>query len=407
MSAVNFYNENDPKAAAWLRELIRGGHIADGIVDERDIRELRGSDLAGFCQCHFFAGIGGWSYALRLAGWPDDEPVWTGSCPCQPFSSAGKAQGLCDERHLWPAFRGLIAECHPAIVFGEQVASKDGRAWLAGVRSDLEGDGYAVGAADLCAASVGAPHIRQRLYWVANSNRPVGDERPRSGQQSVRDENQKSLRVANADRTGYQGSNRTGQPEAAAGAGPCSQHPRGNCESGRLADANSAGCAQLRRPGANGAPSAATERDGGLALASGLRLDEHAQQHGEPEIHSANGNSRGEHFDRCRVAGGVGDAGFERDESRRGTGDVGRAPDQEQSETSQRERSGNAAASSGAWSNFQLIPCRDGKARRIESGTFPLADGVSGRVGLLRGYGNAIVPQVAAEFIRASIEAMI
>ncbi len=165
-----YYNENDPKAAAWLRELITAGLIADGLVDERSITDVRADELDGFVQCHFFAGIGGWSYALRLAGWLDDEPVWTGSCPCQPFSSAGKAQGLCDERHLWPAFRGLISQRNPANVFGEQVASKDGRAWLAGVRADLEGSGYAVGAADLCAASVGAPHKRQRLFFVAHTH---------------------------------------------------------------------------------------------------------------------------------------------------------------------------------------------------------------------------------------------
>jgi DNA (cytosine-5)-methyltransferase 1 len=155
----------------WLRELIADGLIAQGEVDERSILDVRPADLAGFDQCHFFAGIGGWSYALRLAGWPDDRPVWTGSCPCQPLSSAGKQKGHADERHIWPAFYELIAECRPSTVFGEQVASKDGREWLAGVRADLEDARYAVGAADLCAAGVGAPHIRQRLFWVADAQR--------------------------------------------------------------------------------------------------------------------------------------------------------------------------------------------------------------------------------------------
>lgn len=154
-----YYNEVEPYAAEWLRRLIKAGHIADGVVDERSIEDIHPIELHGFTQCHFFAGIGVWSRALRLAGWPDDRPVWTGSCPCQPFSTAGKGAGFADERHLWPAFHHLIAECRPPVVFGEQVASKDGLAWLDLVRTDLEATGYAAGAADLCAAGIGAPHI--------------------------------------------------------------------------------------------------------------------------------------------------------------------------------------------------------------------------------------------------------
>lgn len=165
-----YYNEIDPYAAQWLRNLIAAGHIADGDVDERSIVDVRPTDLSGFTQCHFFAGIGGWSLALRLAEWPDDREVWTGSCPCQPFSQAGSRAGSRDARHLWPAFYNIISECRPPTVFGEQVASVDGRSWFSAVRFDLEALGYAVGGADLCAAGVGAPHIRQRLWWVADSD---------------------------------------------------------------------------------------------------------------------------------------------------------------------------------------------------------------------------------------------
>jgi len=164
---VNFYNDNDRAMCQWLRELIAQGHLPPGVVDERSILELKPEDLAGFDQCHFFAGIGGWPLALRWAGLEGVAGIWTGSCPCQPLSCAGKRQGHADERHLWPAFYRLISECRPATVFGEQVASADGREWFAGVRLDLEGLGYAVGGADLCAAGVGAPHRRQRLFWVA------------------------------------------------------------------------------------------------------------------------------------------------------------------------------------------------------------------------------------------------
>ncbi len=164
-----YYNEIDPFAAQWLRNLIAAGHIAPGVVDERSIEDVTPDDLRGFTQCHFFAGVGVWSLALRRAGWPDDKPVWTGSCPCQPFSAAGKGNGFADERHLWPSFFHLISECKPGVIFGEQVASKDGLAWLDLVQADLEATDYAVGAVDLCAAGFGAPHVRQRLHWVGDS----------------------------------------------------------------------------------------------------------------------------------------------------------------------------------------------------------------------------------------------
>jgi len=167
---MNYYNEFDPHAAAWLRELITQKLIPNGHVDTRSIAEVSPSDLDGYVQCHFFAGIAGWSLALQLAGWPEDRPVWTGSCPCQPFSTAGKGLGTADERHLWPVFAELIRAYKPPTVFGEQVASKAGREWLSGVFADLEGMGYQRAGADLCAAGVGAPHIRQRVYWVANAN---------------------------------------------------------------------------------------------------------------------------------------------------------------------------------------------------------------------------------------------
>ena len=164
---MNYYNDNDPYVAKWLRNLIAAGHLPQGDVDERSILEVTPNDVRGYEQCHFFAGIGGWPLALEWAGWRG--PVWSGSCPCQPLSSAGQRKGDADERRLWPAFQQLIAECGPPVVFGEQVASKDGREWLSAVRTDLESMGYACGAADLSAAGVGAPHIRQRLFWVAHA----------------------------------------------------------------------------------------------------------------------------------------------------------------------------------------------------------------------------------------------
>jgi DNA (cytosine-5)-methyltransferase 1 len=167
-----YYNEIDAYAAQWLRNLIAAGHIAPGDVDERSIEDVRPDDLRGYTQCHFFAGISVWSYALRRAGFPDDRPVWTGSCPCQPFSAAGKGAGFADERHLWPAWFHLIEQCRPPVIFGEQVASPDGYAWLDLVQTDMEEAGYAFGPVVLPAAGFGAPHGRHRIYFVADANHP-------------------------------------------------------------------------------------------------------------------------------------------------------------------------------------------------------------------------------------------
>jgi DNA (cytosine-5)-methyltransferase 1 len=255
---MNYYNEYDKDAARWLRNLISKGLIPEGHVDDRSISEVTANDLEGYTQCHFFAGIGGWSLALQLAGWSSKRPVWTGSCPCQPFSTAGKGLGEKDERHLWPELYRLINEWNPATVFGEQVASPSGRRWLDGVRTDLEKLEYAVGCADLCAAGVGAPHIRQRLYWVGHSS------------------------------------------------------------------------------------------------SKGL------QRH--------------------------------------------RRPEQEQvSEGWERAKRHGSQARLAAWGEYRILEGSGGEIRRIESSTEPMAHGVSERVVRLRGYGNAIVPQLAAKFIKATV----
>lgn len=212
MKPAAYYNEIDPFAAQWLRNLIAGGHIAPGEVDERSIEDVTPDDLKEFTQCHFFAGIGVWSHSLRLAGWPDDKPAWTGSCPCQPFSASGKGDGFDDERHLWPAFQWLISECRPQCVFGEQVAASGANAWFDLVQSDMEGMDYAFGLVPFTSASIGAPHIRERAYWVAHA---TGEH-----QSSTRDEARVATRcgsgtvngMGNANITRLEGFGRNGSP---------------------------------------------------------------------------------------------------------------------------------------------------------------------------------------------------
>ena len=108
-----YYNEHDPYAVQWLRNLISAGEIAPGDVDERSIEDVVPSEVAGYTQRHWFAGIGGWSLALRRAGVSDDRPIDTASCPCQPFSQSGKKHGFADERHLWPSLFHILCALRP------------------------------------------------------------------------------------------------------------------------------------------------------------------------------------------------------------------------------------------------------------------------------------------------------
>jgi len=368
-----YYNEIDPKAAAWLRELIKRGWIADGDVDETDIRDVDPARLGGYTQCHFFAGIGGWSLGLRLAGWPDDRPVWTGSCPCQPFSAAGRRAGTADERHLWPHWHHLISQCQPAIVFGEQVASKDGLGWLDLVCADMEATGYAIGAADLCAAGIGAPHIRQRLWFVGERLADADDSR--YGVASATDRNgEGDVREAIASDAG-----RHGRLADAGGFGRGAQ---------RIGDH---GGDDRRQPDADG-------QDGGMADA---QLDEQRSGRGARSEDQSRHEPRTESSGRGEV-GGMADAmPAGRAEGRAVAGHGSPAGDGICGGLANTER---PRPTNGHWRDADWLFCRDGKWRPVESGTFPLAHGVSARVGRLRGYGNAIVPQVAATFIRSVME---
>ena len=182
-----YYNEFDPFAAEWLRNLIKAGHIAPGDVDERSILDVKADDLKSYTQCHFFAGIGGWSLALRIAGWNDDRPVWTGSPPCQPFSSNGKKGGFNDERHLLPQWLELIRERKPSRIFGEQVAASIKDGWLDLLCEGLGDSGYEVAPAVLEGHIVGSPQGRERLYFAATSDASDGIDKTIGTQCAVGD----------------------------------------------------------------------------------------------------------------------------------------------------------------------------------------------------------------------------
>lgn len=297
-----YYNEIDPYAAQWLRNLMDYDLILPGEVDERSIVEVHPDDLKGFTQCHFFAGIGGWSLAARLARWPDDRRLWTGSCPCQPFSVAGGGSGFNDPRHLWPEFLRLITKHRPTEVFGEQVASKHADAWIDLVQLDLEALDYAFGCVPFPAAGIGSPHIRDRNYWVGYTN----DSRPQ-GWSSTLSDYVRQIGQAAARGTAFGLADSSSRRREMA-----VQHNRSR-------------------------DAADTERQASIA--------------------------RSNRFDFARPG-----------------------------------------ATNNTWRDADWLCCRDSKWRPVEPGTQPLAHGVSSRMGRLRAYGNAIVPQQAAQFIEVVME---
>lgn len=380
---LTYYNEIDRYCINWLNRLMARNLIPFGDIDDRPIQEVQARDLIPYRAHHFFAGIGGWAYALRLAGWPDDKAVWTGSCPCQPFSIAGSRKGTKDARHLWPDFFRLIAKCSPQRVFGEQVENAIGHGWLDGISADLEGEGYAVGAVVLGAHSVGAPHIRQRLWWVAqpkrrstkrqrlNMDEEAGEvEGAAQKRQRIRNDagdGGKSIRVADSSSTRLAG--RQIQPtrqerKAVERSGDDGSDGLAESECGRFQRTQ----VSVRQPRQEQATSIERRSADRLEVPTSPRLERTTGTHiqkrsNRPACTSGTESSRLVH------------------------------PTLQQTRLSR-----------FPWEHFDVVHCLDGKTRRIGPGIFPLAARVPARVGAIKAAGNAIVPQVAAEFITAYME---
>jgi DNA (cytosine-5)-methyltransferase 1 len=331
-----YYNEIEPYPAQWIRNLIKEGLLPDGEVDERSILDVQPDELRGFTQCHFFAGIGGWAYAARLAGWPDDRPLWTGSAPCQPFSVAGKGKAQEDERHLWPVFFELIRACRPPVLMGEQVAAAVGKDWLDGVCADLEGVGYACGATVVPACAVDAPHRRDRLWFVGNADISRTDAHTSTS---------------------------------------ASWHPVGKPSGGDVANAVRGGSGAQRR------------NDGEVrGVQEAQRWAEHS-----PLVSGRGGDANSP----------LADANNKR---RDGIDALLRPEASGWHSENVHEAAGGGAANDTFWSEAVWVAGADGKARRVKPGVRLLAHGVPTRVGKLRAYGNAIVPILGAEVIRAYLE---
>jgi DNA (cytosine-5)-methyltransferase 1 len=166
------YNEIEPFLAKWLDNLISYNHIADGHIVCKSIKEIDTTIFKDYNQAHFFAGVGGWSYALRLVGWPDDRKVWTISCPCPPWSRA-RINNLDfdktrDERDLWPVVMPIIKQHMPSEIYGEQVAGKKVQEWILRTRKDLESIGYNFEGRTTKSSYAGAPSQRERFFFFAH-----------------------------------------------------------------------------------------------------------------------------------------------------------------------------------------------------------------------------------------------
>jgi site-specific DNA-cytosine methylase len=489
---LTYYNDIEEYACEWMRNLVDSDDISMGVVDGRSILDVVADELVGYQRIHLFSGIGGWDLALSMSGVQFDCTVLTASCPCQPFSAAGKQKGEKDERHLWPEALRVIKGLRPGFVFGEQVASKLGRTWLSRVQTDLEALGYRFGAADLCAAGIGAPHIRQRLYWGAwlpsvglAHSEAVGHQRSGSGTFGEQDREEESggrssdsggtggmanTKCRSAERHGHEvggttegvqgeereqrvrtdtreGKSVSGMEEPSrTGAGGTDGTP---CDEGwEAVDPRAEGIRQGHRGTQTDRVDTGGSDDGSRCYWCGLR-----EQCGLDRI---KGPCAGERGDRLRswvddpneevelgehgccsteigqdTQGGNPVIDSTSSSVRVGNADVQRHEGQrlrhsEREEVPEVERGSEVYCTCSPWSYSTYIPCRDGRCRRIEPSISPLAARLprsvgpgstreqrvelmaakANRKGRLTGYGNSIVPQLGAVFVRSFIEAI-
>ena len=404
-----YYNEIEPFACFWLENLMKDGFIAEGQIDNRSIRDIQPEDLEGYTQCHFFAGIGVWSYALRQAGWSDDRPIWTGSCPCQPFSQAGLHKGEKDDRHLWPEFHRLIKECRPSTIAGEMVSGRGGRQFIDLLQSDLEKENYSATAVGLGAHSVGTTHSqgfhkRQRLYWVAEelgNSAEIGRRgwsKERGDHKWTGGEGQQDLRNTTRDQS-------SGRVETDSGIvdNPNDQRVRSGrelLEGGQASDRKR----QAMSIGSSVNVSLANTNSERQEIKQAN--DNRQTKMDEPKRSSAHSTHDARHSESISVAN---------TNSQRSQGFGAKSEQQQHTKGRQNEighgstdsqHSGSDHQNDTGW-NYDLIWCRDEKWRPVECGTFPMADAVTNRIHILKALGNAIPGDTAKIFIESYMDSVV
>lgn len=309
--------------------------------------------------------------------------VLSGGFPCQPYSVAGKREGKNDDRHLWPEMLRAIREIKPRWVVGENVRgllSWNGGLVFDEVQTDLEDEGFEVIPFILPAASVNAPHKRDRVWFVAKNTL--------CGGQLHREPKQEGAETWEQRNAGSRDSDRFYREEGFVA------YANDKGRGGELGDISKANGEVPQRnedakPGNAGEPNATNTKNDGRGRGQGQRSEERRQRmvSGEQEGRAMGSEAQGRSGERddshTNIEGLEGEARQRVQEGQRGGISVQNAEPPGRS----REDCGNG------WEVFPTQPpvlCGDdGIPRELDGITFP-----RWRKESIKAYGNAIVPQV-------------
>jgi len=362
---------------------------------------LQKHSVSGKCFSHLglFEGIGGFSLAAHWMGWetkawcewnefgqkvlrhhfPNAEgfgditktdftkyantiDILTGGFPCQPYSLAGKRKGKEDSRHLWPEMLRAIREIQPTYVVGENVfglINWNGGLVFNEVQTDLEAEGYEVFPFVLPACAKDAPHRRDRVWFVAHSNK-------------------RTARPSGTSDRSYR-SRRNNNDEQSERRKPTEQHCR--CRNVLFDATNTNGNGQYR---SNGKHEEYTSERRINALGNAFKMGEHAT------------NTEGSSFEREL-------------QQRQEQGEFRRCNCETTTHTrlfrqTKRKQQTARTIERSSWESFPIespiCSGNDGISDRLDGITFPKWRNES-----IKAFGNAIVPQVAYEIFKA-IEAV-
>ena len=401
-----------------------------------------------------FSGIGGFDLAARWMGWDNvfhvewnpwcrkvleyhfpesqsftdvkqfDGTAWrgrvdiiSGGFPCQPYSSAGKRLGKDDERHLWPEMLRIIREAAPAYVVGENVrglTNWNGGVVFEEVCADLEVAGYEVWTGILPAAGVGAPHRRDRVWFVAHAHdhgavRTSGRNASASNSEGVPERDEVQLSDQSGDvwdvaNTACSISERTRN------ARPGWDGFTDNGGDGHATDTNCRGlegAIEIGRYGVNVERQSqfghAADTNGGRSISRWKDVQPEQSDGQRPvgdggQQHVAHTDGIG--FEK-RIA--ATESGKTRFGAWHGGADAGNADGVVQSSHGTFRQAGNESAGIGGQSRWNRFPTQppvcggdDGLPRELDGITFSKWRNES-----IKAYGNAIVPQVAYEIFKA------